>query len=196
MKKEFGAPGAGKRKKNMLVINLFGAPGAGKSTAAAYIFAKLKMAGIKCELVTEFAKDVVWEDNKAVLNNQVKILGEQYLRMTRLQDKVDVIITDSPLFNSAFYNRDTTIEPEFHNLVLRLFNNFENFNILVTRVRPYVQEGRLQSEEESDQLGKQIKKQLEQYRIDYMSIPGDETAYSSTVQNVLEKYFMHNHNNS
>lgn len=196
MKKEFSNLGTGKKKRNMLVINLFGAPGAGKSTAAAYIFAKLKMAGIKCELVTEFAKDVVWEDNKAVLNNQVKILGEQYLRMTRLQDKVNVIITDSPLFNSAFYNRDTTIEPEFHNLVLRLFNNFENFNILVTRVRPYVQEGRLQSEEESDQLGKQIKKQLEQYRIDYMSIPGDETAYSSTVQNVLEKYFMHNHNNS
>ena len=45
----------------MLVVNLFGAPGAGKSTGAAYIFSQLKMAGINAELVTEFAKDKVWE---------------------------------------------------------------------------------------------------------------------------------------
>ena len=50
----------------MLVVNLFGAPGAGKSTGAAYIFSKLKMSGINVELVTEFAKDKVWEESKAV----------------------------------------------------------------------------------------------------------------------------------
>jgi len=49
----------------MLVVNLFGAPGAGKSTGAAYIFSQLKMAGINAELVTEFAKDKVWEESKA-----------------------------------------------------------------------------------------------------------------------------------
>ena len=48
----------------MLVVNLFGTPGAGKSTGAAYIFSNLKMRGINAELVTEFAKDMVWEDNK------------------------------------------------------------------------------------------------------------------------------------
>lgn len=47
----------------MLVINLFGVPGAGKSTGAAYIFARLKMLGINTELVTEFAKDKVWDCN-------------------------------------------------------------------------------------------------------------------------------------
>lgn len=50
-----------------IVVNLFGAPGAGKSTGAAYIFALLKMAGVEAELVTEFAKDKVWEGNTAVL---------------------------------------------------------------------------------------------------------------------------------
>ena len=43
--------------KSPLIINLFGAPGVGKSTGAAYIFSKLKMAGMNAELVTEFAKD-------------------------------------------------------------------------------------------------------------------------------------------
>lgn len=43
----------------MYVVNLFAQPGAGKSTGAAYIFAKLKMAGVNAELITEFAKDKV-----------------------------------------------------------------------------------------------------------------------------------------
>ena len=33
----------------MKVINLFGAPGSGKSTGAAYLFSKLKMAGVVYE---------------------------------------------------------------------------------------------------------------------------------------------------
>ena len=62
----------------MLVVNLFGAPGAGKSTGAAYIFSKLKMAGINAELVTEFAKDKVWEESKAVFQNQAYIFGKVF----------------------------------------------------------------------------------------------------------------------
>lgn len=53
----------------MIVVNLFGAPGVGKSTGAARIFSNLKMAGINAELITEFAKDKVWEENKAVFND-------------------------------------------------------------------------------------------------------------------------------
>ena len=55
----------------MLVINLFGAPGAGKSTAAAYIFANLKMKGINCELITEYEKDKLYEGSVEVFNNQL-----------------------------------------------------------------------------------------------------------------------------
>ena len=56
-----------------IIVNLFGAPGAGKSTGAAYIFSKIKMAGVNAELVTEFAKDKVWEESKEVFNNQIYI---------------------------------------------------------------------------------------------------------------------------
>ena len=61
--------------KNTLIVNLYGGPGSGKSTGSAYIFSKLKMAGVDAEYVTEFAKDKVWEGNKEVFNCQFYITG-------------------------------------------------------------------------------------------------------------------------
>ena len=46
--------------KDTLIVNLYGGPGCGKSTGAAYLFSKLKMAGVDAEYVPEFAKDKVW----------------------------------------------------------------------------------------------------------------------------------------
>lgn len=103
----------------MLVVNLFGAPGAGKSTGAAYIFSKLKMAGVNAELVTEFAKDKVWEESKAVFQNQAYIFGKQYFRISRVQDKVDVVITDSPILLSSFYANDEVLGEEFDALIMK-----------------------------------------------------------------------------
>ena len=48
----------------MICINFYGGPGIGKSTMAAKMFAALKTAGVKTELVGEFAKDLVY-DRKA-----------------------------------------------------------------------------------------------------------------------------------
>lgn len=105
----------------MLVVNLFGAPGAGKSTGAAYVFSQLKAAGINAELVTEFAKDKVWEETKAVFDNQAYIFGKQYFRISRLEGKVDVVITDSPILLSAFYNKnDHVLGQEFNDLVFKV----------------------------------------------------------------------------
>ena len=67
----------------MILVNLFGAPGAGKSTGAAYIFSQLKMRGINAELVTEFAKDKVWEGSKAVFENQAYIFDAVVRRVAK-----------------------------------------------------------------------------------------------------------------
>lgn len=93
-----------KHMKNTIIVNLFGEPGAGKSTGAAYVFAVLKMNGIDAELATEFAKDKLWEESKAVFENQSYIFGKQSFRLSRCKGKVEVIVTDSPLPLSIIYD--------------------------------------------------------------------------------------------
>ena len=53
-----------------IVINFLGEPSCGKSTAATYVFSRLKMLGISCEYVSEFAKDKVYEENETVVRHQ------------------------------------------------------------------------------------------------------------------------------
>lgn len=117
--------------KQCLVVNLFGAPDAGKSTGAAYIFSKLKMAGVNAELVTEFAKDKVWENDMEVFkpDNQCYLFGKQFYRMSRCRDKVSVIVTDSPLPLSAYYNESSVLGEAFNQTVMNCFNSFKTYRI-------------------------------------------------------------------
>ena len=137
-----------KEEWDILIINLFGVPGAGKSTGAAYIFSQLKMHGINAELVTEFAKDKVWENNTEVFKNQAYLFGTQSYRISRCKDKVDVIVTDSPLPLSIFYNNDPSLTENFNKSVMDVFNHYSNINYLLLRTKPYNPIGRHQSEEE------------------------------------------------
>lgn len=155
----------------MLIINLFGAPGAGKSTGAAYVFSQLKAAGVNAELVTEFAKDKVWEGTKAVFENQAYIFGKQYFRISRLEGKVDVVITDSPILLSAFYNdNDHVLGEEFDKLVFKVFDYYNRIDVFVHRVKPYNEAGRFQTEEESDAISKEMLRFLDKYGVNCLHI--------------------------
>ena len=179
-------------KNKVKVINLFGTPGAGKSTGAAYIFSRLKMYGQNVELVTEFAKDKVYEENPEVFKNQLYIFGKQSFKMSRCKDKVDYIITDFPLLLSAFYNEDPVLGDIFNDMVERVFNSYENLNFFIERVKPYNSSGRFQTESESDQMVTPLKEMLDKYNIEYESIPGEVSGYDKIVDIVLSKWVKQN----
>lgn len=169
------------------VINLFGGPGCGKSTGAAYIFSLLKMKGMNVELVTEFAKDKTWEHNSKALTCQPYVFGKQSYRMDRCADEVDIIITDSPLFLSTMYNFDSNIEPEFTQTVIKKFNEFENYNFFLKRLKEYNPKGRNQTEEEAKELDNKIKTSLNKFNIEYEEVNGCKEGYEYILNSILSK---------
>jgi len=158
-------------KRIATVVNLFAGPGAGKSTTCAGVFSLLKLHNIESEMVTEYAKDMVWEGRNFIFKNQLYILGKQYHRFLRLKDKVDFIITDAPIFLSSVYGSE---EPGcFKDLVYSKFSEFININFYIERVKPYHPIGRNQNEVEAKELDDLVKNKLDEYRMTYDTVPGD-----------------------
>ncbi|MFW9871645.1 MAG: AAA family ATPase [Candidatus Thorarchaeota archaeon] len=160
----------------MKVINLFGGPGAGKSTTAAGLFFKMKTNNMKVELVTEFAKDLVYAERfKELRTNQVYITAKQYSKLERVRDQVDYVISDSPLILGLQYIPENYFN-FFEPLVRELHYSFNNINIFIKRVKEYRNYGRYQTEEESDNMSNKIQELLNSNGIVYSIVNGDKTA--------------------
>lgn len=170
-----------------IVVNFLGEPSCGKSTAATYVFSKLKMLGISCEYVSEFAKDKVYEENETVVRHQEYVFGKQSFKIDRVTGKVDVIITDSPLILSALYNNDDSLGEHFNDVVLHKFNTYENHNYLLTRKHEYEDKGRFQNEEQSKELRKDLKSLLNKYNIDFSTIDSDVYNYDTIVDEIVRR---------
>ena len=168
-----------------LIINFMGPPGTGKSTGATYLFSMLKMRGIKAEYVNEVAKDKVWEGSDFARAHQEYIFGEQSFKIACCAKSVDVVITDSPLLLSIFYNKFDILGESFNQTVLNVFNSYNNKVYFIERVKEYNPVGRKQTEEESDLIGKQLKDLLNKYEIEYKSTTGDIDGYNDILRDVL-----------
>ncbi len=159
-----------------IVVNLFAGPGAGKSTTAAGIFFQLKLEGIECELVREYAKDVVWEGRHNLLTDegQLYLFAKQLKRMADVKDKVDVIVTDSPLLLSRVYGAN--LSKSFYDLVGEEFDKFENLNFFIERDKPYNSNGRMQTEFQAKQIDIAIRHLIAPYASSSWNILGNAQA--------------------
>lgn len=179
------------------VINLFGGPGCGKSIACADIFSALKKKGVNCEMAREFAKDLAWKITAAkgekidpriaeqFFKDQQKIFGRQSERQSDLEHKVDVIVTDSPLLNSIVYDAKKDID--FHRSVFNKFNEYDNHNYLLTRVFPYEEDGRYQTEEEAEEIDRVIRNLLDSHGVKYTVLP----SYDFNYLRIAQEFYNH-----
>lgn len=167
-----------------IIVNAFGGPGVGKTTCCWEIASELKKRGILTEYVSEYAKELVYEERFDILNDSMKnqqiIFNEQKRRLDRLIGKVKVVVTDSPLLLSITYAKDAT--DEFKKNILKDFNSYNNFNVIVLRDKKlkYETAGRKESYEDSLKIDKSIKELLDKNKIYY------GTYYHKTVDVLVE----------
>jgi hypothetical protein len=170
-----------------LVVNFYGGPGTGKSTMTNRVFSELKDLAYNVEIATEYAKDLTWEESHAVLDNQVYVFGKQQHRIWRLNNKVQIILTDSPLLFSLVYRKEKT-SILFKYFVQDEFSRYNNMNIYLNRVKPYNPIGRNQTEDEAKQLDKEIYQLVSStYKFD-LEINGEKTSTDTVVKTIIEHY--------
>jgi len=169
-----------------LIVNFFCGAGGGKSSMSTGVFSELKWMGINTEYVAEWCKMMVWEERTAPFQNQNYIFGKQHYNIQRLVGKLDVVITDSPILLSAFYNNP--INETFNQHVLNEFNKFNNINYFIERVKPYNPKGRFQTAEEAKQDDIKLRKMLDNFGIKYSIIKGEKTSteiIANQIKNII-----------
>lgn len=172
-----------------IVVNFFAGSGAGKSTISTGVFSELKWLGINCEYVPEYCKAMVWEERPAVFNDQNYIFGKQHYNIQRLVGKLDVVVTDSPILLSAFYNQP--VDETFNQHVLNQFNNFNNLNYFIDRVKPFNPLGRFQSAEQAKEDDLLLMELLDKFNIEYKIIKGEKASVeiiANEIKNMVNTY--------
>lgn len=172
--------------KRSLIVNLFSGPGVGKSTLSAKLFADFKESGYLVEMATEYVKDMVWQESMNVLKNQIYLFGKQHHRIWRLNGKVDIIFTDSPVIQGLAYSN---MSSTFKKLCKEEHDKTWSLNILLERVHRFETEGRNHSEKEAVSIDYKIAKIVNKYCEDvlvYSNKKDDYLNLVTTIKNVYE----------
>ncbi len=162
------------------VINFLASPSAGKSCVSAGLFYQMKIRGYSVELVTEFAKELVWEERNFALKDQLFVFAKQNRMIERLRGKVDWAIVDSPGILSPLYapkNYYKTFLP----LVLEVHNSYNNINYLLERTDNFEEKGRIHNLQQSLEIDERIKTLLNENNIPFTPIKND----SKTIATIL-----------
>jgi hypothetical protein len=150
-----------------LVVNFFGPPNSGKSVAATSMFAQLKRKHIDAVLTTEFAHQMVVEERKTALADQIFIWANQNHRIFAANRHARVVVTDSPILLGAVYNDQ---DPALQQLILNQHNRYNNLNVVLELdpSYPYSMTGRVHSFSESVSIGNQIIELLQRHDLPYL----------------------------
>jgi hypothetical protein len=118
------------------------------------------------------------------------VFGKQLRDIHMLQDKVDVIITDSPLLLCRYYgfkyHRDK-YHPSFFEFVDQQFKQMGGMNFFINRVKPYNPAGRNQTAQESDFIRDELKVMLDELNVNYFNVNGDPTAGPYIAKLIMER---------
>ena len=174
------------------VINILGAPSVGKSTIASLVFAELKMLHYSAEIIHEYAKQLIYQGKFDELDNQYNVTFNQYHLVKCIENKVEYIVTDSPLILGCVYNKyhvgNVSNISKTEKMILEKNAEFENIYIYIERNPdfPYETAGRIHSSNESDTIGSLLKKVLQENNIVYKSFVSDRNSIPDILEWILK----------
>ena len=168
-----------------LVVNLYSGPNGGKSTAMSGVYNKLKKLDVNCEMGHEFAKEKIWDESYAVLRDQIYVFAKQLHSLRRLDGKVTVVVTDSPLLLSLVYGKGEP--PSFSSMVIEVNKQFRSLDFFLRRPNNFNQSGRIHNLEQSKEIDNQIMMVLNEQSVQYEAIDADELAEDVIVKKIMNE---------
>lgn len=158
-----------------IVLNMLGGSGLGKTTTAALTFGELKLLGKSAEYVQEFVKTWAWVGRKIGPTDQGVIYGNQLDRESVLYNRVEFIVTDSPLVLSAVYQKFYTGKDDMSQLITRDLQtakerNVHHINLLLKRHKAYDPNGRYETEDQAKAVDVAVETYLKEKQMSYVVV--------------------------
>jgi len=173
------------------VINVIGGPGCDKSLITSAIVLYLKLNDKTIEVIPDFAKSLVWQQNFEVLKNQYFIAQRQYEMLSLLDGQIQYLVTECSLPQVLYYNEnylDNICDiGKTRTQILDWYNQCNNINIVVERgERKYIRTGRFQDEDQARAVDRGMLELLDREGLPYTSLPAAVDAVNAFAATLLE----------
>jgi len=166
------------------VINIIGGPGSDKSLFSSAIILHLNLHHKTVEIIPDYAKSLVWQQNFEVLKNQYFIAQRQYEMLNLLDGQVQFLITECSLPQVLYYNEhyeDNICDiSKTRTQILEWYGQHDNVNILVERGdKKYMHTGRFQDEEQARSIDRGLRDLLVREELPFTSLSPDIAAINA-----------------
>lgn len=173
------------------VINVIGGPGSDKSLISSAIILYLNLHNKTVEMIPDYAKSLVWQQNFEVLKNQYFIAQRQYEMIGMLDGQVHFLITECSLPQVLYYNEhyeDNICDiAKTRTQILQWYKQFNNVNILVERGdKKYIHTGRFQDEAQARAIDRGLRHLLVHEGLPFTTLPRDIDAINAFAASLLE----------
>jgi len=160
------------------VINIIGGPGSEKSLFSAAIVLHLSLSGKTVEIIPDYAKTLVWQQNFEVLKNQYYIAQRQFDMLSLIDGQVHFLVTECSLPQLLFYNENYADNicdvGKTRDQILQWYRQNDNINVLVQRgEKKYVRIGRFQDEEQAKEVDRGLLQIMQREHLPFTELPPD-----------------------
>ena len=177
-----------------VLINAYGSPSSGKTTLCARLFAALKDLGINAYLTMEVVKTWCIEGRAVGRYGQYVLFGQEVERQSRLFNKVNIGLVDSPVGLCGFYNwyysgkTDNSLSvpcKEFYRRAIE--DGVKIFNFFLTPQKPYDPRARYQTEEQAQDVHVSLKEWMDNEGYDYIELDCSDEKRLEVVMNYINE---------